>query len=121
MRDPLYKSFIFLPLLVLAASLDGETPKQVNYTAISQTTLLWHTYLQIHKIVYDKQKQNMFDNYIVHDTSETKTKTTAHESKERLRRHIVVAGFSRRVEEAVDEVISRLTALLWSWATLKDK
>jgi hypothetical protein len=52
-------------------------------------------------------------------TSETKIETTASESKERLRHHVVAAVSSRRVQEGVDIVVS-LPAALWFWATLKD-
>jgi hypothetical protein len=59
----------FLLLPGLAASLNREPPKLANYTvAIS------HTFHQIHNIVYDKQKQDKFDTYIVHDTSKSKMK-----------------------------------------------
>jgi hypothetical protein len=44
-------------------------------------------------------------------TSEMKTETMASESKERLRRHVIAAGSSCRVEEGVDKVISLPTAL----------
>jgi hypothetical protein len=57
-----YMSFIFLLLPVLAASPNEEPPKQAklhrNYTAP-----ISHTHNQIHNIVYDKQKQNKFDNF----------------------------------------------------------
>jgi hypothetical protein len=45
-------------------------------------------------------------------TSETKTETTASESKERLCPHIVAAGSSHLIEEAIDKVVSWLAALL---------
>jgi hypothetical protein len=109
-HDPLYKSFIFLLLPVLVTSPDEEPLKQANYTTISPVTAISHTYHQIYNIVCDKQKQNKFDNYIIHDTRETKT--TASENKERLRRRIVAAGSSRQVEETVDEVVSWPAALL---------
>jgi hypothetical protein len=44
-------------------------------------------------------------------TSEIKTETTASESKERQCPHVVAAGSSRLIEEAVDEVVSQPAAL----------
>jgi hypothetical protein len=44
-------------------------------------------------------------------TSETKIETTASESKERLRHHVVAAGSSRWVQEGVGKVVSLLVAL----------
>jgi hypothetical protein len=62
-----------------------------------------HTNHQIHNIVYDRQ--NKFDNYIVHDKRK-KTETTASESKERLWRCVVAVGSSHRVQEGITKFIS---------------
>jgi hypothetical protein len=51
----------FLLLSVLATSLDKKPLKQANYIEIIQHQ--YHTHHQIHNIVYDKQKQNKFDNF----------------------------------------------------------
>jgi hypothetical protein len=101
-----------LLLPVLAASTDVDPPKQANFTAISHIVAISHPYHQIHNIVSDKQKQNKFDNDIVHDIGKTKTKTRASKSKERVRCSIIAAECSRRVEEAVDKVVSRPDASL---------
>jgi hypothetical protein len=45
-------------------------------------------------------------------TSETKIETTASESKERLRRRIVLVGSSHGVKEGIDKVKSLPAALL---------
>jgi hypothetical protein len=92
---------VFLLLPILPVSPYEEPAKLANYTAISQIATISHTYHQIHNIVYDKQKQNKFYNYIVHDTS--KTKTAASESKEQLWCHVVAARSSHWVEEVINE------------------
>jgi hypothetical protein len=103
---------LILLLSVLAASTDVDPPKQANFTAISHIVAISHPYHQIHNIVYDKQKQNKFDNDIVQDTGKTKTKTRASEIKERLQCSIIATECSCRVEEAVDKVVSRPAASL---------
>jgi hypothetical protein len=40
--------------------------------------------------------------------------------KLKLQRRVAAVESSHRVQEGVDEVISQPTALLWSWAALKD-
>jgi hypothetical protein len=45
-------------------------------------------------------------------TSETKTETTASESKERLRHHVVATESSHWVEEGINKVVSLPAALL---------
>jgi hypothetical protein len=44
-------------------------------------------------------------------TSETKIETMSSESKERLRRRVVAAGSSRRVQKGADKVVSLPAAL----------
>jgi hypothetical protein len=85
--------YIFLPVPVLAASPAREPPKQAKYMG---NRYMHHNITHIHKI-----------HNIVYD----KFKTSSQQEKQPLWRRVFIAGSSRRVEEAVDKVVSLPVAL----------
>jgi hypothetical protein len=103
-----------LSLPVLAASPDGELPKQAQYNIFLQVQ---------HKFMTNETKTS--SQYHTHKclTIHNSSRQLKRQLKLKLRRHVVAtvfaAGSSRRVQDDVDEVVSRRVVLLWSQA-LKD-
>jgi hypothetical protein len=95
-----YMIFIFLLLPVLAVSPDGEPPKQAKYTTHSS---------KIFNIVHDNRKENKFDNS---RQLFDKSRQFKIQMKLKLCCRVIAAGSSGGVQEGVDVVVSRPTALL---------
>jgi hypothetical protein len=71
-----------------------------------------HTHKQIYIIVYDKRKQNKFDNSRQYSSRQAKAKLKLWQAKAKLKlwRRIVAAGSPS--SRGIDEVVSLLAALM---------